>query len=101
MSLKDFEGSEIEKTALHELSSLIWQKYKSKYDSFIKLLDVIEDYCREKNEKTFEAFIKYALRSKLLKQYNIEYDDLIAEAQKTIDEFNRLVKELYHGSTSN
>lgn len=94
MSLKDFSGTQLEKTALHELSTLVWQKYKSKYNAFVNLLDTIESYCIEKNETTFEAFIKYAIRSKLLKPYNIQYDDLIAEAQKTIDEFNKLVERM-------
>lgn len=93
-STKDFNGEEVEKTALHELSSLINQKYRRIYNSFIQLVDTVIDYCIEKNETTYEALIKYLLRSKLLKPYNIQYDDLIAEAQKTIDEFNKIVKEL-------
>lgn len=93
-SLKDFSGEEVEKTALQELSSLINQKYRRIYNAFIQLVDTVIDYCIEKNEKSFESLIKYLLRSKLLKPYNIQYEDLIAEAQKTIDEFNKIIKEL-------
>lgn len=93
-NLKDFSGEEVEKVALYELSSLINQKYRRIYNSFIQLVDTVVNYCVEKDEATYESLIKYLLRSKLLKPYNIQYDDLIAEAQKTIDEFNKMMKEL-------
>lgn len=101
MDLKDFKMTNLELCALQELCRMVKQDYKVKDYKLRELMDTVKDYCISKKEKTMEQYIKYLLRSKLLRPFNIQYEDLLKEAQKVIDEFDKMIKELAESEKNN
>lgn len=90
-----FSGDDVDKYLIEEIELCILGQPHVRADEIAYTNEKILDYMVAKNEKTYDRFIYYLMKSKLVKEHcNIDLNLLREKVKTELDDFNEMLKKL-------